>query len=39
MRCHSMQPADGPSFDVPIIDYVLLIAVVLACLAPIVLLR
>jgi hypothetical protein len=34
-----MRPADGPDVDVPVLDYVLLILIVLACLAPALLLR
>ncbi len=40
MRCpRSMQPADGPDVDVPVLDYVLLIALLLACLVPVLFLR
>ena len=39
MRCHHMRPADGPELDVPVLDYVLLIALLLACLTPMLLLR
>jgi hypothetical protein len=39
MRCDYMRPADGPDLDVPVLDYVLLIALVLACLTPLLLLR
>ena len=40
MRCNrSMRPADGPDFDVPVLDYVLLVALLLACLVPMLLLR
>ena len=40
MRCHNMRPAaEGPALDVPVLDYVLLIALVLACLTPLLLLR
>lgn len=44
MRCHHMRSAEGPEFDgsgldVPVLDYVLLIALLLACLTPMLLLR
>jgi hypothetical protein len=32
-----MRSADGPELDVPVLDYVLLIALVLACLSPLLL--
>jgi len=37
MRCQHMQSADGPELDVPVLDYVLLIVLVLACLSPLLL--
>jgi hypothetical protein len=32
-----MRSVDGPEIDVPVLDYVLLIALVLACLSPLLL--
>ncbi len=37
MRCPHMRSADGPELDVPVLDYVLLIALLLACLSPLLL--
>jgi hypothetical protein len=39
VRCASCDSNGGPDFDVPVIDYVLLITFLLACLAPALLLR
>ena len=39
MRCLHTRPADGPELDVPVLDYLLLIALVLACLVPVFVLR
>jgi len=35
MRCLMTRLTDGPDFDVPVLDYVLLLMLFLACLAPI----
>lgn len=37
MPCTHMRSVDGPEIDVPVLDYVLLIALVLACLSPLLL--
>jgi len=37
MRCQHMRSVDGPELDVPVLDYVLLIVLVLACLSPLLL--
>jgi hypothetical protein len=39
MRCMHTRPAEGPDLDVPVLDYVLLLALLLACLAPMFVLR
>ena len=39
MRCLHTRFADGPDFDVPVLDYLLLIVLLLACLAPVFVLR
>ena len=39
MRCPHRQFADGPDVDVPVLDYLLLIVLFLACLVPVFVLR
>lgn len=39
MHCMYPRSIDGPELDVPVLDYVLLIALVLACLVPMLVLR
>jgi len=39
MRCPHTRFAEGPDFDVPVLDYLLLIALFLACLVPVFVLR
>jgi hypothetical protein len=39
MRCLITTSADGPDLDVPVLDYLLLIMLFLACLAPVFVLR
>jgi len=39
MRCLMTRFADGPDLDVPVLDYVVLLVLFLACLAPIFMLR
>ena len=39
MPCMHTRSIDGPELDLPVLDYVLLIALVLACLAPMLMLR
>jgi len=37
MRCSSIRSADGPELDAPVLDYVVLIALLAACLVPLLL--
>lgn len=39
MRCRHMRTAEGPDVDVPVLDYVLLVVLFLACLVPVFVLR
>ncbi len=39
MRCLHARFADGPDFDVPVLDYLLLLVLFLACIAPVFVLR
>lgn len=39
MRCMQTRTVEGPELDVPVLDYLLLIVLLLACLAPIFVLR
>jgi len=39
MRCTHLRSAGGPELDVPVLDYVLLLVLLLACLAPMLLLH
>jgi hypothetical protein len=37
MQCPHIRAADGPEVDVPVLDYVLLVVLLLACLSPLLL--